>query len=198
VRQRPLDAGMPVILPILLLGLGAGAADDSRAAEEHEDIPWIAPVRLGAGADVGDDTARDLLVRPVHENAFGVRRGEFSPTGPVLSLPPRRCWDRAAAGRSGLPRGTDQPPRAYLRREILAPSRRRALVFCPPAQAVADPGTTTGSQGLARYVGPGRLAAQDAVPEAAGLDSAVGVAARRNSAVATAAPSSDTPGAILA
>jgi len=72
---------MPVILPILLLGLGAGAADDSRAAEEHQDIQRIAPVRLGAGADVGHDTARDLLVRPVHENAFGVRRGEFSPTG---------------------------------------------------------------------------------------------------------------------
>jgi hypothetical protein len=51
VRQRPVDAGMPMIVPVFFLGLAAGATDDCGAAEKDQDVARIAPVRLGAGPD---------------------------------------------------------------------------------------------------------------------------------------------------
>ena len=55
MRERPLDAGMFVIFPVLLLGLAARAADDGGAVVENQDVARIAPMRRGAGADVGYD-----------------------------------------------------------------------------------------------------------------------------------------------
>ena len=38
MRQRPLDAGVLVIFPVLLLGLAPGAADDRGAVVENQDV----------------------------------------------------------------------------------------------------------------------------------------------------------------
>src|SRR5215471_9234283 len=81
MRQRPLDAGVLVIFPILLLGLAPGAADDGGAVVENQDVLRVAPVRRGAAADVGDDLTGDPLIRPEDEDALGMRRGELAAAG---------------------------------------------------------------------------------------------------------------------
>src|SRR5215472_11221063 len=86
MRQRPLDAGVLVIFPVLLLGLAPGAADDGGAVVENQDVLWIAPVRRGAAADVGDDVTGDPRVRPKDEDALGVRCGELAAAGGRASL----------------------------------------------------------------------------------------------------------------
>ena len=44
MRQRALDAGVAMVLLVLLLGLLAGAADDDGAPEKHQDLGRIAPL----------------------------------------------------------------------------------------------------------------------------------------------------------
>src|SRR5580704_16988047 len=81
MRQRPLDAGVLVIFPVLRFGRASRAADDRSAVVEDEDVARVAPMRRSAGADVRDDIAGDALVRTEHEDAFGMRRGELAPSG---------------------------------------------------------------------------------------------------------------------
>ena len=78
MRQRALDAGVFVVLPILVLGLAPGAADDGGTVVENQDVARVAPVRRCAAADVGDEIAGDALVGPENEDALGVRRGELA------------------------------------------------------------------------------------------------------------------------
>src|SRR5215472_13102070 len=78
MRQRALDAGVFVILSILVLGLAPGAAGDNGTIVENQDVRRIAPVRRGAAADVGDEIAGDALVGPKNEDALGVRRGKLA------------------------------------------------------------------------------------------------------------------------
>ena len=76
--ERPLDAGVFVILPILVLGLMPGAADDGGAVVEDQDIARVAPVCHGAAADVSDEIAGDALVGAENENALGMSCGKLA------------------------------------------------------------------------------------------------------------------------
>jgi hypothetical protein len=76
--QRALDAGVLVVLPILVLGLAPGAADYGGAVVENQDIARVSPLRRGAAADVGDEIAGDALVGAENENALGMRRGKLA------------------------------------------------------------------------------------------------------------------------
>src|SRR5258705_6591096 len=81
MRQRALDAGVFVVLPILVLGLAPGAADDDGVVIEDQDVLRIAPMHRGPAADVGNDIAGDALVRAKNKDALGVRRGKLAAAG---------------------------------------------------------------------------------------------------------------------
>src|SRR6516162_7136627 len=94
--QRPLDAGVFVILPVLVLGLALGAADYGGAVVEDQDIARVAPVRRGAAADVGDEIAGDALVGA--ENALGCVAANSRPRDeePAWYSTGVRCRDGSA------------------------------------------------------------------------------------------------------
>ena len=78
MSQRALDAGVFVVLPILVLGRAPGAAGDDGTVVENQDVLRVAPVHRGAAADVGDEIAGDALVGAENENALGMRCGELA------------------------------------------------------------------------------------------------------------------------
>src|SRR5579862_24427 len=126
--DRALDAGMLGIVPVFLLSLAAGAPDDGGAVVEDQDVARVAPVRRGAGADVGDEVAGDPLVRSKHEDAFGMGRREFAPAGRRAGLVQHRRalprWLRqvdrihlvvgAAVAHAMDPRGVGELPRGLV------------------------------------------------------------------------------------
>ena len=81
MRQRALDAGVFVVLPILVLGLAPGAAGDNGTVVENQDVLRIASMGRCPAAYVGDEIAGDALVGPENEDALGVRRSELAAAG---------------------------------------------------------------------------------------------------------------------
>src|SRR5262245_66577957 len=90
MRQRALDAGVFVVLPILVLGLAPGTSDDRGAVIENQDVLRIASMGRCPAADVGDEIAGDALVGPKHEDALGVGRGEIAAAARRGGLVPSR------------------------------------------------------------------------------------------------------------
>src|SRR5215469_14367045 len=98
--QRALDAGVFVVLPILVLGLAPGAADDGGAVVEDQDISRVAPVRRGAAADIGDEIAGDAFVGPRKRRR--TRRASRQTRGrDSTSLPGTAPASAAATARTG-------------------------------------------------------------------------------------------------
>src|SRR5215813_12493198 len=115
MRQRTLDAGVFVVLPILVLGLAPGAACDDGTVVENQDVPRIASMGRCPAADVGDEIAGDALVGPENEDALGVRRGKL-----------------AAAGGSSSTISISQRPRRSKRCGAGIPGQNHARLIWPP------------------------------------------------------------------